>query len=202
MYHNFHYQMLARHDQKGLYTVKGQGPIPFGGKDGFELCVIRRGKPADDRTALKAGIEFALAYFASGSTPQGEHKADAHDAHGQAAWDRWIAHIEKGDPGNMWRPAPAWYACRHLAAQCLVEAQTRIPDEQLVVLFSQAGAAFADAASHLKPLADKFTGSTFNNHKKWLQDEATRHEVLKHLRAAKAADEKAMKLLERIVAAL
>ena len=201
VYENFHYQMLARHDEEGLYTVKGQGPISFGGKEGFEVCIIRRGKPASDRAALRAGIEFALAYLASGA-PQGEHAADAHHAHGPAAWDRWIAHVEKGDPGNMWRAAPAWHGCRNLAAKCMAEAQTRIPEAEMVALFGQAHAAYGEVAGHLKPVADKFTGATFNDHKEWLQDKPTRDEVLRRLRAAKAADEKAARLLTTIAAAL
>ena len=201
-YYNFHYQMIAKVGEAGLYTVKGQGPLLSEGKGGFEVCIVRPGKPADDRTALKDGLTFALAHAEYDAAGGRKYGADAQNAHGLAAYDRWIAHIEKGDPGDMWRAAPAWYACRSLAADCLAEAQTRIPDETLTPLFRQAEEAYAEAAEHLKPLAEKFTERTARDHKAWLQDEAVRKSVLEHLRAARTADEKAMSILVQIAGGL
>jgi len=201
-YYNFHYQMIARAGPDGLYTVKGQGPLLAPGKDGFEICIVHPGKPADDRNALKDGINFAIAYSEFGRADGKEYGPDAPNAHGLAAWDRWIAHIEKGDPGSMWRAAPAWYACRSLAADCLTEARERIPDETLAPLFQQAEDAYAEVAEHLKPVAEKFTERTAKDHKAWLEDDATRDDVLKHLQAARAADEKAMTILVQIAAGL
>jgi hypothetical protein len=196
-YHNFHYQMLARHDQTGFYTVKGQGPVDREG--GFEVCIVRPCEPADDRAALKAALQFALEYADFGRTGEKKHGTDAGQAHGSAAYDRWIAHVEKGEPGAMWRAAPAWYGCRALAVQFFDEAQQRIGDAELAPLLKAARDAYAEVASHLKPIARRFTPATGKRHKQWLQDDATRNDVLTDLRAAKAADEKALGILAQIV---
>ncbi len=99
-YHNFHYQMLARCDEAGFYTVKGRGPIDPDKRGGFEVCIVRPCKPADDKAALKAALQFALAYAAADEKRGGV--AD-YNAHGSNAYDRWISYIGKGEPGSTWR---------------------------------------------------------------------------------------------------
>jgi len=193
-YRSWHYQMLARCDEKGFYTVKGSGPIDPGKKDSFEVCIVRPCKPASDKAALKAAIEFALAYAAAD-----EKKPGSINAHGSNAYDLWISYIEKGNPGAMWRAAPAWYGCRALAVQFFDEAQRRIPDKDPAPLLKNARAAYAEVAGHLKPIAERFTPATGRKHKEWLKDAALRKSVVENLRAARAADEKALKLLAQIV---
>jgi len=82
------------------------------------------------------------------------------------------------------------------------EAQRRIPDKDLAPLLKKARAAYAEVAGHLKPIAERFTHTTGHKHEEWLQDNATRSDVLKNLRAAKAADEKALRILSQIVRGL
>jgi hypothetical protein len=59
--------------------------------------------------------------------------------------------------------------------------------------------AYARVAEHLKPIAERFTPKTGRKHKEWLKHAAIRKSVVENLRAARAADERAGKVLAQIV---
>lgn len=195
MYHTFCAYDDSGQFYTGPYEVGGEprGPVPWEAMGGLEIYVLEPGQPADDRTTVKEGIEFALDY-ARRNTGEG-------DAHGLQGFDNWIAAMEAQQIGAMFRHAPAWFVMRDLAVEFLAEARERLSGEA-GDLFDGARQHYQVVADNLRPLAERFTEENTAQNEKDIQDDAIRAEIVAHLRAARAAEAEGLAALERIVEAL
>ena len=195
---HFMYHTFCGYDDAGQFYIapneaggEPRGPVAWEAMGGLELYVVRPGTPAEDRTAVKEALEFALAY--AGRTGE--------DPHGLEAFDNWIAATEAKSIGAMWRHAPAWSAMRALAVKFLAEAKGRLGGEA-AALFDEAGEHYQVVADNLRPLGERFTEANAAQTEKDVQDDAIRGEIAGGMRAARAAEEKGLRTLAKIVEAL
>ena len=197
---HFMYHTFCAYDDSGQfytapYEVGGEprGPVPWEAMGGLEIYVVRPGQPADDRTTVKEGVEFALEYARRG-TGDG-------DAHGLRGFDNWIGAMEAQQIGAMFRHAPAWSVTRDLAVEFLAEAKERLGGEA-GDLFNEAREHYQVVADNLRPLAERFTEENAAQNEKDIQDDAIRDEIVARMMTARAAEAEGLKALERIAEAL
>ena len=98
--------------------------------------------------------------------------------------------------------ARTWLELRRLAVQFLEEAKSRIGTADTAALFDDAHSHYQDVSQNLQPVAHRFRFETISEHHQQLADKSVRDEVVGQLKAAKAAESAALKVLEKIVATL
>jgi len=203
-YYNFCYQLLTGYDEEGFYigggaTNAGQGPVSMLDMGGIELYVASPGgPPADDRTAAREGLLFALQHAHAGNEGQ-PHDINSDDAHGLAAYDRWIAALEAGNEGGTWRAIDHYVRCREFAVKFLEEAEERLPKE-VSPLVSDARSLYQSVCDNLWPVSEAFGEGKepipFN------EPGSPHAEAADRLRSARDAETKGLEILEQIAAAL
>lgn len=159
----------------------------------MEFYLVRPGQPADDRTTVREGIEYAIEYAHRDTT--------GGDSHGLQAFDNWIETMEAKETGVMQRHAPAWSGLRDLAVDFLAEAKQRLGGDA-ADLFDEAREPYQVVAENLRPLRERFTIPRMAENKEAIEDDAIRAEIVAHLEAARAAEAEGLKALERIAEAL
>lgn len=187
-------KLLVGHDSVGYYIGnEARGPVPWADGDYVLACALSPCPPADDVTTVKDALNFALEYAQLGGD------------HGLAAYDNWARAVQTArincDHGGQC-VARHWLRCRELAVEFLEEAKSRIGAPDTAPLLDAARDRYQDVCENLQPVAHRFRLETIGEHQRQLADEAVRDEVVGQLKAAKAAESMALKVLEKIVAAL
>ena len=204
------YYVVCGYDETGYYywgppcEGKPKGPKPWQelGKSDIgvvEMFSISLSRPADDATTVKEALAFALKHAESPSEwifPK--YKA------GLDGFDLWIKAVEDGKAHafGMAYNAAVWHECREFAHQFLAEAKGRIGKEG--PLFDESAGHYKDVARELKTVTDLFAflGTTDEEKQKNIKDGERCGAALAALKNARAAEEKGVDTLERIVKAL
>ncbi|KPK58921.1 MAG: hypothetical protein AMK73_08930 [Planctomycetes bacterium SM23_32] len=202
------YFVVHGYDEGGYYyrgfDNSSQGPIPWqalgttGIVDVVHVAAIRATEPADDRTAVRDAIRFALdMQQQAASTPD-----DAAYMRGVRAYDWWIAALRDPDsnPHGASFNAQYWAECRRLAVEFLKEADGRLADPELAPLFADAAADYATVSENLNAVAEALPMDG-----EWeprLKDDHLMNELIAHLEAARDAEEKGLEALARLLQVL
>lgn len=183
----------------GLLADPIKGPRPWqelGESDigVLEMYSIKWGQPADDATTVKEALEFALEH-ASGP----EKWARPNYKVGLAGFDKWIETVQKGEAigQGMAFNAAVWAECRTLGLLFLEEARQRL-DGSMSPLLDEAIRSYSPVAESLNVLVDLFPMPPYGE----IDDRERNKKALEHLKRAREAEEKGLKSLEKIVAAL
>lgn len=162
----------------------------------IEVYSVKSSKPADDNTTVKQALEFVLEFT---NSPEKwifpKYKA------GLDGYDVWINALETGSANEhgMTYNTEVWHECRHFAVEFLKEAKDRL-DKKLVPLFDEAIAYYDVVARKLKKVEELYP---FHTRKpEYIKDENRRRRAAECLKAARAAEELGLRVLERIAGKL
>jgi hypothetical protein len=198
------FYVVKGYDDVGYYYSGGgadpiKGPKPWqelGASDIglIEMYSVTRGKPADDAKTVKEAFEFALEH-AKGPEKwiYPNYKA------GLAGYDKWIEAVENGEAirNGMAYNASVWAECRGMGFMFLQEARQRL-DGNLRPLFDEAIESYSPVIEGLSKLIDLFPFPPAGE----IEDKARCKKAVEHLKRAREGEEKGLKSLEKIVAAL
>jgi hypothetical protein len=169
-------------------------------------CVnaVRRCEPADDRTAVREALAFALEHGA------GKHSREKWHT-GLSGYDVWIRAFrdagaldhEAGGFGLAYN-AQCWAECRKHAVAFLAEAAKRLDDKPLRALFEEAIRRYEIVSTNLGAVAKAFP---FDPQDRKAMDErakdpSTRRKAIEALTAARDAEDAGLKALARLAKAL
>jgi hypothetical protein len=181
----------------GADPIKGPKPWQELGESDIglvEMYSIKPGQPADDATTVKEALEFALEHARG---PEKwifpNYKA------GLAGFDKWIETVQKGEAMGvgMAYNAAVWAECRAQGLQFLREARQRL-DGSMSPLLEEAIESYSPVIESLSKLVDLFPFPPDGE----IEDRERIKKALEHLKRAREAEEKGLKSLEKIVAAL
>ena len=159
----------------------------------IEMYSVKPVKPADDTTTVKQAFEFALEYARS---PK-KWIYDKYKA-GLEGFDLWIGTLETdtADGFGMAYNAAVWLECRAYAVEFLKEAKERL-DSKLAPLFDEAISHYDVVARNLKRVEELFP---FHTRKpEHIKDAERRQKAIEALKTARAAEEKGLETLQKIV---
>lgn len=197
------YYLVYGYDDVGYYyrdfDGTGRGPKPWQELGGSEIGVLemyrlKPGAPADDVTAVKEALEFALEIAESPT----KWIYPGYQA-GITGFDTWIRALESGKVdgfGNAYNAA-VWHECRSYAAAFLREAQHRIGGG-ITSLFEEAIRQYSVVAEHLARFTELFPFTGPNTAGTEVTAEDRVRKGLNHLRTARSAEESGLLTLERI----
>ncbi len=181
----------------GTNPVKGPKPWQELGDSGIgmvEMYSVTRGKPADDAMTVKEALEFALEHA------RGPEKwiFPIYKA-GLAGYDKWMETVakDKADGLGMTYNAAVWAESRTLGLDFLVEAKQRI-DGNIRLLLDEAIDSYSPVVESLNVLVDLFPMFPDGE----INDRERCKKAVGHLKRAREAEEKGLKSLEKLVAAL
>jgi hypothetical protein len=202
------FYLVYGYDDQGYYyrgpgCEGGKGPLPWQklGDTGIgvlEMYSIRPGEAADDATVLKDAAAFAL-----------EHAANPAKwifpgyASGLKAYDNWIAALERGgadEMGNAYN-AGVWRECRHHAVGFLREARDRLVLPAASELEAATGA-YEAVVSGLDELCQLYPWRWDLHDGVMAPVDDTSAKGIAALIKARAAEERGLQALERLVDAL
>jgi hypothetical protein len=173
-------------------TDEPQTPIPYDGlvtpSGAYALAfptVIEVPRRQGDREALRHAV--TMLNYTNG---------DAKYANGEAAYDRWIESLDRGDAaphGNSYN-AHCWAEARRFARDFLARVSTRNRD--VSDSLAPAIAAYGEVVEPLDRLTDLFP---FPDADRKVEDPQVRAQAIEHLRAAQAAETRAAAALARAV---
>jgi len=203
------FYVICGYDHKG-YLFNGplcdgvEGPHPWktvGGSEigALEIYIVKPGETVDPAQAVKAALEFAVA-FADSPTELvfPDYRA------GSPGYDYWIQALEKGEAnghGNAYNCA-VWRECREMAVEFLAEAGERL-NGQALVLIEQAAEKYRLVASGLTELAEIFPFELpLENMEEQVKDESRRRQGVEALLPVRAAEAEGLQLLARIAEVL
>jgi hypothetical protein len=196
------YAIICGYDKVGYYVGNNaEGPQAWDQLGGFELFKVSKGTKADDRTTVKAGLQFALEHAQSSPKliPGENYKS------GLAAYDNWIHAVETGtadtEDWGMGLNSNTWMFCRHVAVLFIKEAKAKLGKET-ELLFDEAEKHYIVVRDNLAQVARQFSSQTEKQHTEFMKDEGIRAATVGYLKAAKAAEEKGLEALEKIVGQL
>jgi hypothetical protein len=206
--------LIYGYDGAGNYLFRDffgpGGRLPHGKLGDAEIGwanvrMVRAGKPADDRKALRDAAEFALEHAA------GKHSNEKWHT-GLSGYDTWIKGIQ--DPNVQKRNdfgfglaynAQCWAECRRYAVLFLQEAAERLKsDPALAALLAEAQQQYKTVSTNLTAVAEAFPFDTRDQAGMAARaaEPARRDKALQSLRAARAAEEAGLKTLAKIATAL
>jgi len=118
---------------------------------------------------------------------------------GLAGFDKWIETVQKGEAMGvgMAYNAAVWAECRAQGLQFLREARQRL-DGSMSPLLEEAIRSYSPVIESLSKLVDLFPFPPDGE----IEDRERIKKALEHLKRAREAEEKGLKSLEKIVAAL
>ena len=162
----------------------------------LDICSIRPGQKADDKTTIKEALSFAVSFI--------EESADLPDA-GLSGYDNWIKALESGKysaDGGAYHAA-IWAECRRFAVEFLEEANQRTGGEH-DSLFQPAIEQYRLVRDNLNKVEKLFPykDATEEEWKQNMENSERRQKAVEHLKAARNAEATGLKLLGKIVAAL
>jgi hypothetical protein len=198
------FYVITGYDDTGYYyngpgadPIKGPRPWQELGESNIglvEMYSIKQGKPADDATTVKEALEFALEH-ATGPEKWifPNYKA------GLAGFDKWIETVRNGEATGLGMAynAAVWAECRTLALLFLGEARQRL-DGNVGPLLDEAINCYSPVADSLNRLVDLFPFPPDGE----IENKERIKKALGHLERAREAEERGLKSLQRIVAAL
>jgi hypothetical protein len=210
--------LVRGYDETGYYLtgdvcVERDGPMPWeelGGTDvgWMELVVIQPGTAAEDASAVKAGLEFAVGFWRDAASWTTDCKG------ARAAYDTWLAALEeKRNPPEAARTCAIYLEARQLAAAFLRDAKSRL-DGDLATLFDAATAHYETAAQSIGPAAEALPllwepAMTADERERAeekmaanLEDNARRQKAIECITAARDAETAGVAVLEKILAQL
>lgn len=181
----------------GADPIKGPKPWQELGESDIgliEMYSVTRGQPADDATTVKEALEFALEH-AKGPEKWIFPRYKA----GLAGFDKWIETVGNGEAiGNgMAYNAAVWAECRGLGLMFLEEAKQRL-NGNISPLLDEAIKSYSPVVDSLNSLVDLFPFPPDGE----IEDKARCKKALEHLKRAREAEEKGLRSLEKIAAAL
>jgi hypothetical protein len=200
------FYVVYGYDDRGYYVSgpkcdEGKGPKPWREVGDtqigcLEMYTVRRGEPAEDATAVKEALGFALEF--AGSPKKWVYPKYAA---GLGAYDLWIGALQNAtaDGWGMAYNAAAWGECRDFAHKFLREAAERFKG-QVVAHFYKAAGHYKAVAENLKKVADAFPFFTMKP--EYIEDESRRRTAAEALQAARKAEASGLELLERLVGEL
>ncbi len=198
------FYVVHGYDETGYYyrsfDNSSTGPKPWRelGDTGIgviEMYVVKPGQAVDDATTVKEAFKFTLQHSKS---PEKwifpKYKA------GLDGFDTWIRAFETGKAdgfGNAYNTV-VWNECRQFAVSFLEEAKTRLGGE-LVPLFDEAIENYRVVAENLESMTKIFPFTGPNTKGDEIKDPERVRKGLKHLRAAREAEESGLKALGNIL---
>ena len=201
------YYVIYGYDDKGYFISgpgcdSGKGPklwqqLADTQIGWLQLCVLRPGKPAEDKKTVGEALQFALAH-AQGHPERLFPKYKS----GLGGYDQWANALETGKAigHGMAYNAAVWSECRAHAVGFLKEAKRRIGGKT-TPLFDEAVGHYDAVAQDLKAVAEAFPWAPeeWDQH---VKDEARCQTAISHLKHARKAEEAGLESLEKIVNAL
>jgi hypothetical protein len=161
---NMDNQLIAGYDDHGLINRQPWGPdcpvtparLTWGSWDewGEEVHVtfyaFERCEPADDRTAARASLEYAVDLY---ETPKAH--TDEQYGMGPDGYANWITAVNDGHGGHhgAWWNATVWSECRKMASSYFTEIAERFPEAADPA--RDLAARYATLAGNLLRAADK-----------------------------------------------
>ena len=191
---------LAGYFYSGPGCDEGKGPKPWQelGDTGIgivEMYSVTPGEPADDATAVKEALSFALEY-----AENPEKWILPNYRAGLAGYDNWINAVESGtaDGFGMAYNAGVWNECRGYAVAFLKEARERL--DQPAAALDTAIEHYSVVAQNLQMVEDTFPFHGMEpGH---IKDSERLRVAAACLKAARDAEANGLVALERIVNAL
>lgn len=180
----------------GTQSVKGPKPWQELGNTNIGILgmvSLKRGQPADDVTTVKEALEFALAHSRDKKWVLPRYNS------GLAGYEKWMETVEKGkaDGLGMAYNAAVWAESRTLGLDFLVEAKQH-NNGDIRPLLDEAIDSYYPVVESLNALVDLFPMFPDGE----IEDPERCKKALVHLKRAREAEEKGLKSLEKIVAAL
>lgn len=169
------------------------------------LMVVRPREAADDRTAVRDALVFALEVAAGGHGHGDEYST------GIAGYDAWIRAL--GDDDLFVRDETAgfglayntacWAECRRMAAPFLREGQSRLGDSALDAHFDQASESYGTVAQEMARVAGLFPFKAGDEPAmaEQARDAARRAQAVEALRTARKAEAEGLRALSAIAVA-
>lgn len=203
------YFIVHGYDGTGYYyralgSNESRGPIPWRalgttGNVGIVLMKsLKLETPSDDATTVRDALRFALDFQKeAASVPE-----DAAYISGLRAYDMWIAALRdpESNPHGASFNAQFWAECRRFAVEFLEAAKARVGNERLTPLFDEAISDYREVAGNLSRAAELFPMD--GQREARLKDEQIRAEATRTLQAARAAEEKGLDALARLLNAM
>jgi len=196
------YYVVHGYDDQDRYLVRpqynrGEEPVPWRKLGDSEIGVlemytVRPGKAADDATAVRDALTFALDH--SESPPRWIFPRYSA---GLGGFDNWIGAFESGTANDFGAAynASVWHECRGLAAEFLREARDRV-DGAASPLFDEAVEHYEVVAQHLEEVVKMFPFPPKGDE---VKDTDLCKTAIQQLREARKAEEAGLGTLRRIV---
>jgi hypothetical protein len=197
------FYIVKGYDDVGYY-YNGPGADPIKGPKPWQelgntsigilgMVSVKRGQPADDATTIKEALEFSLEHAEGKKWVLPNYKS------GLAGFDKWIETVAKGEANGLGMAynTAVWAECRTMGLLFLEEARQRL-DGKLRPLFDKAIGNYSPVIESLNSLVDLFPMFPQGE----IEDRERREKSLGYLKRAREAEEKGLKSLEKIVAAL
>ena len=197
------FYIVKGYDDAGYY-YNGPGADPVKGPKPWQelnntgigiigMVSVRRGQPAEDVTAVKEAMEFALEHSGGKKWVLPRYNS------GLAGYDKWIETLEQGKANDigMAYNAAVWAECRTMACMFLEETKQRI-NGSVRPLLNEAIDSYYPIADSLNKVADLFPMFPQGE----INDPERCKKALVHLKRARDAEATALKSLEKIVANL
>lgn len=167
---------------------------------GFGTMIYEPCDPAPDRSVVRDALGFAL------DSATGKYCGKARIS-GADAYNAWIAVVEdadrlRGSAEDCSVHAECWSECRRRALGFLEEAKARLADRQLDPLFDEAIRHYAEVSDNLSDIRQLFSFQSAESAERRIAEPERRDRAVQALTAARDAEPKGLKALQRIVAAL
>ena len=159
------------------------------------MTFIKRADPADDSTAVREALKFAVQYASNPDIAPGWGGDPAEFADGLAGYDLWIKSIESGraDGHGMGFNAQVFAELRRMAVGFLKEAAKSL---KMQAEFKDAIRQYEVVASSLGSVADLFPLPADPEH---MKDDDRCRAALDHLRTARCAEAAGLKHLQELL---
>jgi hypothetical protein len=202
------FYVVFGYDDVGYYYSgpgcdEGKGPKPWQelGDTGIgvlELYSVGSGQAADDATAVREALSFALEHAQNPKESISEDYAS-----GVKGYDNWIGALEQGaasDMGTRYNTG-VWLECRQFAVSFLEEAGERLAG-RADALFDAALVHYREVAARLGQVAEFYPWEWESSDEDVLPVDDKSRAAVESLQAARAAEAKGLQVLEKIVQAL
>ena len=160
------------------------------------IRVVKRGKPAEDRVAVREALLFAIEHAA------GKHSRELWRS-GLPGYETWIKALSanKAEGSGQAYNAQCWAECRRNAVAFLEEAAKRLDDEHLAPLFADTIARYKTVSARLDAVAKAFPFDVADEQAMAdrIKDESRRAAAVRLLQAARDTEAAGVETLQKIV---
>jgi len=169
------------------------------------VLIVKPGKVADDRTAVREALVFALDHAAGKDSHEIWHAGlDGYDTWIKALQDNKLVNDSKAIGLGQAYNAQCWAECRRQAVGFLQEAKKRLSDEKLAPQLDEAVGHYKTVSKNLETVARAFPFDVDDKKgmDKRVKDASRRAKAVQALTAARDAERSGLKALAHIAVAL